>query len=234
MTRKRRGPLVITIDGPAGSGKSTTAREVARRLGFRHLDSGTLYRAITVACARAGIPDTEWDMLEGESLSRLNVELVPMQEGFRVLLEGEDPGDDLRSAETTRLAPLLAKNSSVRDKLGELQRSALAFGDLVADGRDMGTVVFPDAELKVFLTATLKERSRRRLLQEGKPADENSIRSEALKIRKRDQADAGREVAPLKMPTGAMEIDTTVLTLDEQVAQIVSATTTLTRRTAEK
>lgn len=234
MTAGREGPFVVTIDGPAGSGKSTTAKEVARRLGFRHLDSGALYRAATVAVVQADIPEGEWDALDREALTQLELELAPTEEGFLVLVGGEDPGEELRSGETTRLAPLLARNRWVRQNLGELQRSALSFGDLVVDGRDIGTVVFPNAGLKVFLTASLEERSRRRLLQKGELLDEKSIREEALRISERDQTDTDRAVAPLRRPAGALEIDTTELSFEIQVARIVAATSALTRRATEK
>ena len=234
MTAGREGPFVVTIDGPAGSGKSTTAKEVARRLGFRHLDSGALYRAATVAVVRADIPEGEWDALDREALTQLELELAPTEEEFLVLVGGEDLGEELRSGETTRLAPLLARNRWVRQNLGELQRSALFFGDLVVDGRDIGTVVFPNAGLKVFLTASLEERSRRRLLQKGELLDEKSIREEALRISERDQTDTDRAVAPLRRPAGALEIDTTELSFEIQVARIVAAASALTRRATEK
>ena len=225
---------MITIDGPAGSGKTTTAKEVARRLGFRHLDSGALYRAATVAVLRAGIPATEWDTLSGEVLAELEIRLVPSESEFHVLVGGEEVAEDLRSAETTHLAPRLAKNYCVRKKLSNLQRSAVSFGDLVTDGRDMGTVVFPDAGLKVFLTASLLERSRRRLLEEHSTQDERSVREEAARIKQRDETDAGREIAPLRKPEGALEIDTTEMTVETQVAEIVAAASVLTRRAAEE
>ena len=234
MTAGREGPFVVTIDGPAGSGKSTTAKEVARRLGFRHLDSGALYRAATVAVVQADIPEGEWDALDREALTQLELELAPTEEGFLVLVGGEDPGEELRSGETTRLAPLLARNRWVRQNLGELQRSALSFGDLVVDGRDIGTVVFANAGLKVFLTASLEERSRRRLLQKGELLDEKSIREEALRISERDQTDTDRAVAPLRRPAGALEIDTTELSFEIQVARIVAAASALTRRATDK
>jgi cytidylate kinase len=225
---------VITIDGPAGSGKSTTAREVARRLGFSHLDSGSLYRALTLAALGAGIPEHTWDELDRDTVARLDVGLTPKGGGFRVLVNGADPGDALRSPEVTRLAPHLARNPWVREKLGELQRSARTFGGIVADGRDMGTVVFPDAVLKVFLTASLEERSRRRLRQEGRPSDEASVVAEGRAIRDRDEADAGRAVGPLRRPDGALVIDTTSLSFEAQVERIVEAASGLTTQLGQE
>lgn len=234
MKGERPAPFVLTIDGPAGSGKSTTAREVARRLGFRHLDSGALYRALTVAVRREGIPVERFRELGREDLAELDVQLVPTRFGFRVLVDDSDPGEDLRAPETTRLVPVLATNPFVREKLGELQRSALAFGSLVADGRDMGTVVFPRANLKVFLTASLEERSRRRLRETGAPLDEISVPAEADRIRKRDATDSGRAVAPLRKPEGAIELDTTSISFAEQVSRLVSAASALTAGAAKK
>lgn len=234
MTGEDSGRLVVTIDGPAGSGKSTTARELARRLNLRHLDSGALYRALTVAVQRAGIPSSQWDTLDREELLPLDVELSPRTHGFAVLVDGADVSEELRAPETTRLAPLLARNPMVREKLGLLQRSALSFGGLVADGRDMGTVVFPDADLKVFLTASLEERARRRLLQEGAAVYEGPLRAEAERIRRRDESDTERAVAPLRRPEGAIDLDTTRLSFEEQVSCIIEAVSALTGEAAEK
>ncbi len=227
-------PIVITIDGPAGSGKSTTAREVARRLGCRHLDSGALYRALALAVRRAGIPEERWDALTDDALRGMEIGLAPRGTGLHVRLDGRDPGPELRAPETTRLASCVAAIPRARARLAGIQRSARAFGSLVADGRDMGSVIFPDADLKVFLTASLGERARRRLLQEGRAADEAALRAEARRIRLRDERDRGREVAPLRSPPGALEIDTTELSFDAQVRRIVDAASALTGQAPEK
>ncbi len=214
---------VVTIDGPAGSGKSTTARAVARRLGLRHLDSGALYRALTLALLRAGVPERAWQALTAEELARLDVRLLPGEGGFDVLLDGEDPGEALRSEEVTRLVPVLARIPTVRERLLELQRSALEHGGLVADGRDMGTVVFPEASLKVFLTASLEERARRRIVQEGREPDPEAVAREARRIGQRDRSDSERPVAPLREAEGAYVLDTTGISFEEQVGHIVQA-----------
>ena len=238
MNRDRSAPFVITIDGPAGSGKSTTAREVARRLGWHHLDSGALYRALTLAVRRMGIPEAEWHTLTDDIFLRPDISIAPAGTRLEVLLDGCDPGPGLRDAETTRLSSILAKNARARARLTEVQRSALDFGSVVADGRDMGSVIFPDADLKVFLTASLEERARRRLLQDGRGVDGRSVRREAERIRHRDRTDATREVAPLRSPPGALEIDTTEVSFHAQVRRIVGAATeaagTLTGRAPEK
>ena len=214
---------VITIDGPAGSGKSTTARALAERLGVRHLDSGALYRALTLAIVRAGVPEVRWDSLASGDLDSLDVRLRPEAGVFAVVLDGQPAGEELRSESVTRLVPILARVPAVRSRLLALQRSALKFGGLVADGRDMGTVVFPEAPLKVFLTASMEERARRRLAQEGKPTDPATLRAEAERLEQRDRSDTERPVAPLREAPGALLLDTTGLTFEEQVDRIVAA-----------
>jgi len=214
---------VITIDGPAGSGKSTTARALADRLGVRHLDSGALYRALTLAIVRAGVPEGKWDSLEPGELDGLDIRLRPDAGVFSVVLDGHPAGEELRSESVTRLVPVLARVPAVRTRLLALQRSALEFGGLVADGRDMGTVVFPEAPLKVFLTASIEERARRRLAQEAKPIDPAALRAEAERLGRRDRSDSERPVAPLREAQGALVLDTTRLSFEEQVDRIVAA-----------
>ena len=218
-----RGPIV-TLDGPAGSGKSSTAREVARRLGFRHLDSGALYRALTHALLHSGIPASDWPVLASDTLKRFEIHLRPGEgQGFDVLLNGRQLFDGaLRSHEVTAHVSTVSSLPAVRGWLLERQREAGLGGNLVADGRDMGTVVFPDAEVKVFLVAELDERSRRRLRDHGvsTPSGDELTR-EAERIRERDRRDSEREASPLRRPDGAWELDTTKLGFDEQVEAIV-------------
>ncbi len=215
----RRGPIV-TIDGPAGSGKSTTAKEVARRLGFRHLDSGALYRAMTLALQRRGVPPEAWPHLSEEELAALDVRVRAEPDRFVVLLDGEPVDAELRTPEVTSGVSHLARLPNVRRSLLALQRDAGAHGRLVADGRDMGTVVFPDADVKVFLTADVTERARGSC--GGDPSDVEAVAREAAAIAERDARDAGREISPLRRPEDAVEIDTTDLTFDEQVERVVA------------
>jgi len=191
--------MLIAIDGPAGAGKSTVARAVARALGFEFLDSGAMYRAAALAALR------------GDDPTRVQVTL-----GERVLLGDEDVTDEIRTPEVTDMASKVSADPAVREALVDRQREIIAAGDHVAEGRDIGTVVWPQAELKVFLTATPEERARRRATQLG--ADYDAILTEQ---RLRDMRDTTREHSPLQPATDAVELDTTGLSLDEVVERIV-------------
>lgn len=214
--------MIVTIDGPAGSGKSTTARAVAERLGFRHLDSGAFYRAITLVALRAEMPVERWAALAAADLDRFNIHARPAgDDTFRLCAGDEDITGDLRSADVNANVSRMAELPAVRDWLFGRLRSAAEGGDLVADGRDMGTVVFPDARLKVFLTADISERARRRLEQEGRTDPSSAdIDAEVQRIARRDRIDSEREHAPLQPATDAIVIDTTRLSFDQQVDRI--------------
>lgn len=216
----RSAALVVTIDGPAGSGKSTTARAVADALGLRHLDSGALYRAATLALLRAGTPEEAWDAVTMQQLRDLDIRLEPREGGFAVLIAGEDPGEALRGPDVTGRVSRAARIPAVRAWLLETQRAAAERG-VVTDGRDMGTVVFPSADVKIFLSADVDERARRRILQEGGTPDAEAIREEAERIRLRDELDAKREIAPLRPADDAVHLDTTGVDFEEQVSRIV-------------
>ena len=183
--------MLVAIDGPAGAGKSTVARAAAHALGFTYLDSGAMYRAVALAGDRdpAGL-DIRFD-------------------GDRVLLDGEDVSDAIRTPEISDLASRRAADPSVRAALLDKQRELLARGDWVAEGRDIGTVVAPGAERKVWLTASLEERAERR----GQPPEE---------IRARDERDRSRDHSPMVAADDAVEVDTTGLSIDEVVARLVA------------
>lgn len=217
------GGPVVTIDGPAGSGKSTTAREVARRLGFRHLDSGALYRALTFALLESGRPPEAWPSLTEREIAALDVRVRAGDGGFDVLLGERVLDAELRTKRVTGHVSALARIPAVRAALLGLQREAGEAGSLVADGRDMGTVVFPEAEVKVFLQADLRERARRRLLERsGAEPEEDEVTAEAEEIGVRDRRDSERAVSPLRRPDGAEQLDTTRLTFEEQVEAVVA------------
>jgi len=227
---------VIAIDGPAASGKSSTARAVARRLGWAHLDSGALYRAITLAALdnlgeKAGEGGTAG---EGWSAQRivgladgLPVRLVLVGDVFRPEVAGVDVEEAIRSERVTRRVSEVAAIPEVRHWVNVQQRDAAlrhhaGVAGVVVDGRDIGTVVFPDAPLKVFLTASPEERARRRLAQRGGRVDPSELRREAAALAARDQADSTRAVAPLRAAADAVVLDTTRLSLDDQVARVVA------------
>jgi cytidylate kinase len=211
---------VVAIDGPAGSGKSTTAQAVAERLGFTHLESGALYRAFTLAALDAGIP------LEGLRIAALAealpVRLVYGPAGFRPEVAGVDVSVATRRADVTAHVSAVSALPEVRTVATRLLRDAAAQHPrgVVADGRDIGTVVFPEAQLKVFLTASPESRARRRLLQESRTTDPEAIADEARRLAARDHADSTRAVAPLRQAPDAVLLDTTGLSFDQQVNRI--------------
>lgn len=218
-TPARRSRRAIAIDGPAASGKSSTARRVAERLGFVHLNSGLLYRAITWRALEEG-----WDVDGSEVESRasdVDITLVREGSGFRVEIEGHDPGPALQGPEVSSRVSAVSARPGVRDAVLMRLREARERFDLVCDGRDIGTTVFPDADLKVFLVAAPEQRARRRLLERGEDPGEEQVAREAARLRSRDQADAGREHSPLRRAADAVEIDTTDRTPEEVVAAII-------------
>ena len=198
--------MVIAIDGPAGAGKSTVARAVAERLGFTYLDTGAMYRCVGLAAVSdtAGAP--------GDVAERVTIEL-----GERVLLDGRDVSDAIRTAEVSDAASRVAADPAVRAALVRKQREIVADGDWVAEGRDIGTVVAPDAAVKVFLTADAEERARRRARDLGQPV-EQVLEAQ----RRRDQRDQTAERATLEAPNDATPVDTTGLTLEQVVEQVVT------------
>ena len=214
---------VVTLDGPAGSGKSTTAKEVARRLGFRHLDSGGLYRALTLALLEAGTPRDEWASRSEEGMRALPVRVSRDGTEFSIEVGGRPVQAELRTPEVTAHVAFLASLPASRACLLRLQRTAGEQGRLVADGRDMGSVVFPDADVKVYLVADLSERARRRLVEGGvsEPSEDDVARESGV-IAERDRHDSERELSPLRKPADAHLLDTTRLDFEEQVATIVS------------
>ncbi|MFQ5746383.1 MAG: (d)CMP kinase [Gemmatimonadota bacterium] len=217
MSRGRA--ITIAIDGPAAAGKSTTARAVADRLGYAHLNSGQMYRAITWAAVREGwIDATDFEA----RLSELDIEARRDVPGFRILVRGVDPGEGMTGEATAARVSEVAARSSVRAKVLRILRERGGGGGVVCDGRDIGTVVFPDAELKVFLVASPQERARRRLRERDMSPSARDVAEEEERLRARDRADASRELAPLSKAPDAEEIDTTGVSPEEVVARIVA------------
>jgi cytidylate kinase len=214
MTRRTS---VIAIDGPAASGKSSTAQMVADKLGFLHVDSGSLYRAATAAILRREDDASRWT--EDAVLDAAKpVELRAARTSFYPVLDGRSIEEEIRGPDVTHHVSRVAQMPRVREWVNEKVRETANSKNVVVDGRDMGTVVFPDAELKIFLVADSRERALRRLRQRGTPTSEKLLDDETIRIRERDARDAKQTVAA----PDAVTIDTTALTQDEQVAQIVA------------
>jgi len=222
---------VIAIDGPSAAGKSTTARAVAEALGFAHLDSGALYRGVTLVALREAA-DRERSgsdplaTVDPETILRTaedwGLRLLPDGHGFSAYLQGEPVDDAIRSPEVTAHVSAVSAVPVVREWVNTHLRAMVRAGmDVVVDGRDIGTVVFPDADLKVFLTASAEARAGRRLVQRGSPTDPGAVAEEATLLAARDQADSSRAVAPLRRPHDAIDLDTTDLGFGEQVGRIV-------------
>ncbi len=208
---------VIAIDGPSASGKGTVAARVAEQLGFHFLDSGALYRLVGLVAMRGGCP-----LDSGGDLSRIAAELDARFTGDRILVEGEDVADEIRREEVAQAASRVAALQAVRQALLGRQRAFRQPPGLVADGRDMGSVVFPDAALKIFLTASAEERARRRykqLMEKGINASMNTLLQE---IRERDARDSARVAAPLRKCADAIELDTTGMSIEAVVTQVLS------------
>lgn len=225
----RDSTTVIAIDGPAASGKSSTAHWVASVLGIRHVDSGALYRAATAAAARTGVEARLWS--EDFVLNAATrVSLSPRDTSFAPCIDGDDAESEIRSAEVTRFVSQVAQMPRVRAWVNDLVRQTASEHDVVVDGRDMGTAVFPDATLKVFLIADPWERARRRLTQQmNRRPTEAEIAEETERIVKRDAQDATQTV----QAKDAVLIDTTYLTQPEQVDRIVALARAVTHRGSE-
>ncbi len=213
--------LTIAIDGPAGAGKSTIAQHVAKALDYTNLETGAMYRALGLKALEAGVPlDDESALLPLAENSR--IELDPTGDGNRVLLDGLDVSQRIRHADVTDAASRVSVHPNVRVWMVDRLREMGAGGGVVMEGRDIGTKVFPHAEVKVFLEASPEVRAARRVLQEtGCTADEALIKSIAEEIRQRDHRDRTREASPLIAAPDAVTIDSSDLTIDEVVARIL-------------
>jgi len=216
------GPVapIVAIDGPSGAGKSTVARAVAKRLGFLYLDTGALYRAVGLAAREAAVNPRD-DAAMGRLCATLDIAVKPGADGAtRVLLAGRDVTDDLRSEEVSALASAVSALPSVRARLLGLQRDAGARGGIVMDGRDVGTVVFPDARVKVFLDADPEERARRRHAELAAKGQADDAGETLRAVAERDAADRGRALAPLVRAPDAVRIDTTGMTLEAVITRV--------------
>ncbi|WP_227936170.1 (d)CMP kinase [Alkalihalobacillus deserti] len=209
----------IAIDGPAGAGKSTVAKLVAEQLSFLYIDTGAMYRALTYAALRDAI-----DLTNGQSLfkllSKITIILKHEKSGVRVFINEEDVTDAIRTKDVTSNVSLVSSHELVRVEMVERQRKLAGNGQAVLDGRDIGTFVLPDAKLKVFLTASVEERARRRFEEQQEKGIDSNLDQLKDDIARRDELDSTREFAPLKKADDAVEIDSTTLSIPE-VAELI-------------
>ncbi|STO08397.1 Cytidylate kinase [Exiguobacterium aurantiacum] len=212
-------PLQIALDGPAGAGKSTIAKTLAKKLGYVYIDTGAIYRAVTYRALQDGIGLEDGPALAA-MINRMDLRLVPSESGQRVFDGSIEVTDEIRSSEVTNNVSFVARQPEVRDALMDLQRDLAREGGIVMDGRDIGTHVLPSADLKVFMTATVEERARRRHeenVSKGIPSNFEQLKEE---IALRDKRDSERVVAPLRQAEDAHFLDTTDLSIDGVVMAI--------------
>ncbi len=211
--------IVVTIDGVAASGKSTTAKLVAESLGFNYLDTGAMYRAAALAAKKSNAnPEDEPAVFSAVEKSNLSVEYSSAE--MKIFILGEEVSDELRTDEVSELTSIISKFPSVRELMVKLQRELVKNGNFVVEGRDIGTVVFPNAQLKFFLTASAEVRARRRYKEMGPDQNTGTIEEVENEMKKRDLRDATRAISPLKKAGDAVELDTTEMTIDEQVKHL--------------
>ncbi len=208
--------MIIVIDGPAGSGKSSTAKAVAKRMQIEYLDSGALYRALTWMFIQAGKNEKAFF----ELLSRASISFAYNDELFHVEVNGEDITSELRSSLVSNLVSQVASDSRTRMFVNNLMREAVTTGHYIAEGRDLGTAVFPEADLKFYMVADVEERARRRFEERKAAGDEVSLTEVQENIRMRDEKDSKRKADPLRKAEDAIELNTTEMSFDEQVQKI--------------
>ncbi|AOV08081.1 (d)CMP kinase [Sporosarcina ureilytica] len=211
--------LKIAIDGPAAAGKSTIAKITAEKLGYTYIDTGAMYRALTYKALKGSIDINDGEAL-GELLEQTEILLVPSENGQAVKLDGVDVSDAIRTAEVTAAVSQVSAHNQVRELMVEKQRNLGSHSGVVMDGRDIGTHVLPNAELKVFMTASVEERALRRYEENKRRGIVSSLEELQEEIRKRDEADSNREVSPLKQADDAVLLDTTSMTIEEVAKEI--------------
>lgn len=212
--------IVIAIDGPAGSGKSTTARLVARRLGYVYLDTGAMYRALALRCLRGGVPLDDEAALR-EAAEAAQIDFAWDGDSAKVTLGGEDVSEKIRVPAVSDAASKVAVFQSVRQVLVAKQREIGAGGGVVAEGRDTTTAVFPDAGLKIYMDADIKVRAERRRLELAEAGERATLNGIEEELRARDDRDSAREVSPLCRAPDAVFVDTSCMTVEEQVELVI-------------
>lgn len=210
---------VIAIDGPAGAGKSTVAKIVAEKLGYTYIDTGAMYRGMAWKTLKQSQAATDEDILR--AVQEIDVRLACTENGTRVTVDGTDVTQEIRTPEVTHIVSRVAALGPVREKMVELQRAMAADGAIVMDGRDIGTNVLPNADVKIFLTASVEERARRRydeMKEKGYAVNFDELKGE---IALRDKQDSEREISPLRQAEDAVLLDTTSLSIDEVVTHVL-------------
>ncbi len=212
--------LIVAIDGPAGAGKSTVAKRLAKELGYIYMDTGAMYRAFAWKARQGGV-DLEDEEKLREVLRRTNVELLDREGTPRVLLDGRDVTSEIRTPELSQWASKISALAPVRERMVELQRAMGARGGMVVEGRDIGTVVFPQAEVKIFLTAGPEERAKRRFAELQSQGKQVSLDETMEEMKERDRRDQERALAPLRRAEGAVAIDSTAYGVEEVMERIM-------------
>lgn len=212
--------MIIAIDGPAASGKSTTAKIVAEKLGFTYLDTGAMYRCVTLAMINAGIHVSNTEQIN-DLLENINIDLRDKNGKPQIMMNNLDVSDDIRSGKVTENVSAVSALKNVREAMVKMQRNISSKTDCVMEGRDIGTVVFPNAEYKFYLSADSAVRAERRQRDLLALGEEKSIQELQEDIIRRDEYDSSREISPLKKAEDAIDINTTNLTIDGQVSKII-------------
>ena len=226
--RDEGGRLIIAIDGPSGAGKSTLAKRLAKELGFIYVDTGAMYRALALKVLREGV-----DLADDASMARLigstTIDLRPAEGALQVLLDGADVAAEIRTPQVSQMASKASALGAVRARLLELQRDMARRGSIVAEGRDIGTVVFPQAEVKIFLQASAAERARRRFAELQGAGQSVDLTETLREIEERDKRDSERDLAPLRQADDALMIDSSSFDADQVTARVLAHIRTKTR-----
>ena len=221
MPTNSKDRLIVAIDGPSGAGKSTVARRLAHELGYLYLDTGAMYRAVALSVVEARIDPSDEKKLR-KILEDIRVKLIEESNGIKLLLNGRDVTEEIRTPEMSLMASKISELQAVRERMVEIQRTMASQRGLVAEGRDIGTVVFPGAEVKIYLDASEPERARRRfqeLLSHGKQV---TLEGTLREMHERDRRDQERALSPLRKAEGAMVVDSTSLEVDAVLDRIVN------------